>query len=509
MKLRCWRAEGVTRHSGRVMDLSPFKDLIKKRCGLCFEDIRSAALEEGVRRRMSECRMDSVPAYLERLSENGGEFDHLVTLLTINETYFFREPVYFDLLAMRLLPELLSRKQGDAIRILSAGCSTGEEPYSIVMKLMDKYGAGMQKFISVSGFDIDNCALSAAKKGVYGGHSFRSVSGELIERYFIKIGNGLYRIRDAVRDSVGFTVLNFLSESYPADLSGVDVIFYRNVSIYFEPETRKDIFRKLAGLLNEGGYLVVSATETLSHDIGVLSLVEMDGIFMYRKNAGAGIRDVGKACPHGGAARLGKFPASPGITVPPVRHYRKDKAEGSARKDDNLLFEKALDHARAKKYDDSLGCLDILIEQAPAFVRAYTLKGSVLINMKRLDEAEKACLRSTELDQLCLEGYLLLGLVARMKNDDKTAIRRFKEALYLQASCWLAHFYLAEIYRTREEFSAACREYDIVVKLLRKGQQQDYGLVFFPLAFSAEQIAHLCVHNLDMLKKMETGARGV
>ncbi|MBF0558867.1 MAG: hypothetical protein HQL08_08815 [Nitrospirae bacterium] len=488
------------------MDWTLLKDFIKKRCGLSFEDTRTVALEEAVLKRMSDRGMGSLTVYYNYLCENGEEFDKLISLLTINETYFLREPVHFDLLVGRIVPELLARKKGDAIRIVCAGCSTGEEPYSIVMSLMDKYGAGMQRFVSVFGFDIDSNALSMAREGVYRGHSFRSVSEDFINKYFTRTQSGHYKIKDAVKQSVEFAEFNFLSESYPSEFQGVDVIFYRNVSIYFEPETQQAIFKTLAGLLNDDGYLIVSSTETLSHDCGVLSLIEMDGLFLYRKDMATGRGETRKADVFNSAKIVKKVPAPKKLTMPPVSSRKIDKPSGEKKRDNDRLFEEALEYARAKKYEDSLSCLDSLIEQAPAYIKAYTLKGSVLINMKRLDEAEAACLRSTEMDQLGLEGYLLLGLIAKMKGDDDTAARRFKEALYIRASCWLAHFYLAEIHRSRDEYVAACREYELVIKQLMKGPQQDDGLAFFPLAFSADQIVHLCNHNLARLRKMVTGA---
>ena len=181
------------------------------------------------------------------------------------------------------------------------------------------------------------------------------------------------------------------------------------------------------------------------------------------------------------------------------------ETSGERRQDKHQLFDQALGYAKAKKYDDALRCLDDLIEQDAVFTKAYTLKGGVLINLKRLDEAERVCGQSIGIDQWCLEGYLLLGLIARMRSDDETARKRFKEALYIQSSCWLAHFYLAEIYRSRDEAASAYREYEIVIKLLQNGDIQDHGLAFFPLAFPADQITHLCKHNLTKLQKKAAG----
>lgn len=167
------------------MDLTPFKNIIKERCGLFFEDVRTAALEESIRKRMSVTGIDSRAKYFNNIFDSSDEFLELVNLLTINETYFFREPLHLDLMVDRLMPGLLAaKKAAGKIRIVSAGCSTGEEPYSIVIKLMEKYGAGILKFFSVIGFDIDSSALARARAGVYGLHSFRGFPDDLMAKYF-------------------------------------------------------------------------------------------------------------------------------------------------------------------------------------------------------------------------------------------------------------------------------------------------------------------------------------
>ena len=484
MKWRILQADDEYLPVGRAMDLTPFSNLVKDRCGFNFNGMRIALLEGSIRKRMSETGSESCTKYFSRIVDSKDEFCQLVNLLTVNETYFFREPAHLDLLVTRIVPELLAfnKRPGGKIKIVSAGCSTGEEPYSIIIKLMEKYGSGAQNLVSVTGFDIDSHALAAARAGVYTGHAFRDFPDNLREKYFEKTGESGYKVRDVVRNGVAFVELNLLSDAYPDELRDADIIFYRNVSIYFERDIQKIIFGNLAKLLNDNGYLLVGSAETLSHDIGVLSLVERDGLFIYRKKIEIGIGERRKD-PQLDMKRFNTGFSSSRLRRVPAPRRPDTGTSCERRQNKHQLFDEALGYAKAKKYDDALRCLDDLMEQDPFFIRAYTLKGGVLINLKRLDEAERVCGQSIEMDQWCLEGYLLLGLIARMRSDDETAGKRFKEALYIQSSCWLAHFYLAEIYRSRDETAAACREYEIVVKLLRKGDIQDHGLVFFPWHF--------------------------
>jgi chemotaxis protein methyltransferase CheR len=179
--------------------------------------------------------------------------------------------------------------------------------------------------------------------------------------------------------------------------------------------------------------------------------------------------------------------------------YKKAKDSESIT-DPEALFNEALSCASDKRYDETLKKIDELLQANPALVKALTLKASVLINLRRFEEAESLCLDCAKLDQWCLESYLLLGLSAYFRNDLDAALKRFRESLYVTSSCWLAHFYLAEIYRLLDDAATACREYSIVVRILKNGDFQEHGLTYFPLSFSKDNILHMCGQNLSHLK---------
>ncbi|HAM52748.1 MAG TPA: hypothetical protein DCP92_19395 [Nitrospiraceae bacterium] len=501
----------------RVLDLSPFRDIIKNLCGLSFDEARTATLKNGIQSRMSLLGLACPARYLELLKGDEDEFNNLVSLLTINETYFFRDPAHFQLLTERLVPALIaSKKPAERLRMLSAGCSTGEEPYSIVMALMEKYGESARNLFSVTGIDIDSSAFEIAKRACYNGHSFREFPEDLKSKYFDSLGPDLFRIKGTVCKQVEFQLLNLLSETYPVSLQNFDIIFYRNVAIYFDAEDQKTTFSKLSALLNENGYLVVSSTETLAHNIGIMSLIEIDNQFLYQKKLDIGIgnrrTESGSEPRPRASGRSNPASRRSAVTARTVHQDRAaplstkpvEKTEVSEQRRPNCLFDKALSLAEAKKYDQAVDLIDAIIAQDPSFCKAYTLKASVLINMKELDKAEGTCLICIQKDQWCLEAFLLLGMIAKIRNDDEAALQHFKESLYIQSSCWIAHFYIAEIHRLRGELNRAYREYEIVTTLLKKGNIKEHGLTFFPLSFPMDQIAHLCNHNMTQLRKKLT-----
>ncbi|RJQ77881.1 MAG: hypothetical protein C4519_12650 [Desulfobacteraceae bacterium] len=483
-----------------AIDITPFKDLLRTRCGFFFETIREAALRAGLNARMSERGMHSPVAYLSCLMADPDELGRLVDLLTVNETYFFREPGHLDLLVRRIIPEMTAGNGGvKPVRIISAGCSTGEEPYSILIALLEKYGQGILNRVCITGVDIDRAAIAKARSGIYPVHSFRTLNGRLKAAYFEPCGKNVFRIKDELKKAVEFRRFNLFSETYPQEFGGFDVIFYRNVSIYFESAVRKNIFTRLAGLLNPNGYLFLSSTETLCHDFGILALREQDGIFLYKKSAAIRVEEI-KRCSADSPPFY--FPPLSSRDVPSASCVPEEaggEVPGAGRTEDKDLDE-ALCLAKAKKYAEALACMDRLIARNNCCAKGFMMKAGVLLHLKRPEEAEQMCLQGIAMDRWGLEGYLLLGMIAKMKDDQAGALKRFKEALYIQPSCWMAHFHMGDIHRFRGEPQKACREYEIVVKLLEKGNLTDHGLTFFSLAYPVEQIVHLCNHHLSKLR---------
>ena len=507
------------------MDLLPFKIFLKENSGLFFNEDNTSTLETAVKKRMEETGIVNSAIYLNLINNNKDEFNHLISLLTINETYFFREPGHFNVLMKHLIPELLTKiNEGQKIKILSAGCSTGEEPYTIVMALMEKFGSDITKSFSVIGADIDFNVIRFAKKGVYRKISFRAFENSLKNKYFDETAEGEHKIKDFVKTCVQFLNMSLKDDFETSALKDVDIIFYRNVSIYFKSETQKLIFQNLSNLLKPDGYMIVSSTETFLHDLGILSLIELDGTFLYKKKI---ITDVDKTEPSGkiedhrlfreqskpvnrlnncsnillkhkkklSEHRLKVTVKKPAIIIPAGNNTKPEH-------DYKTIFERALSLAKDKKYDEALKNIEILITGEPGFIKAYALKAGILINLKQYDEAENVCLHMFEMDQWNLEAYLLSGLISKIMKDEEKMLKRFKEALYLEPSCWIAHFYMAEIYNCRKESSHALREYGIVIKLLENGSTFDHGLTFFPISFHAEQMIHLCGQNIKRLKNI-------
>jgi chemotaxis protein methyltransferase CheR len=235
--------------------------LLGSRCGLRFHEGNRELLEEGLKR-AAHAEGDTPGRLLDRLEGQGSEalLQAVLRHVTIGETYFFRHPEHFDALREHLLPELLrARRNTRVLRAWSAGCASGEEAWSLAIALSNGAGAGYT--LTILGTDINRKALELARAGVYGAWSRRgsmpALFGQLTED-----ADGTTRVSPALRDLVRFDYLNLHDPIYPSLLTGtqgLDLIFCRNVLVYFQPEAARAVLARFLLCLVEGGYLVLSA----------------------------------------------------------------------------------------------------------------------------------------------------------------------------------------------------------------------------------------------------------
>lgn len=490
-----------------AVELAPFKELLQNTCGFLFENERETTLIEGLCRRMTLCGEASPEEYRQRLAQEPKEMHLLVELLTINETYFFREPEQLRLIQQLLVPEIMAKGPQRPVRILSAGCSTGEEPYSIAIMLREAFGPDSMSRFSIAGVDIDASALAAARRGRYGRGSFRGMDQYLMSRYFTADAAGERHIAESIRSQVSFEQVNLLAGEYPPLMQAPDIILYRNVSIYFPGQIQRNIFSRLAESLNEDGYLFVSATETMHHNIGVLSLLQKGPLFVYRKVPPLTVIDRRQTRRSPPLCGPQKGQATPSKARPGPRTARADAASlatpaASARAAEpspEQLFDEALDRAQNKRPEEALALLDELLAKGCPSAKPYALKGAILLELARFQEAKEVCRQTLARNPLSMEAPLMLGIIARHEADNDEAFRRFREALYVNAACWPAHFFIAEGLAAQGQKKRARNGYETVVRILEQGALNEHDRELFPLTFKAEHFLAMCRHKLSLL----------
>lgn len=270
-----------------------FRDFLKATCGLWFGDDSRFLLENRLARRMRAREIESFAAYHYLLRKGAGADDELSAVideLTTNETYFFRERSQLRALIEEIVPARLAQRGAGPVNVWSAGCSSGEEPYSIVMLALE---AGLRPGVDlrVHASDISRRCLAKAREGEYRESSFRETPPELRGRYF-KERDGLWALSPDVRRHVFFTHMNLLESARFALLGPLDVVLCRNVIIYFDRETKKRVIESFADRLVPGGHLLLGHSESLIHVTSAFELAHLRSDLVYRKpHAGAAPAD--------------------------------------------------------------------------------------------------------------------------------------------------------------------------------------------------------------------------
>ncbi|MFG6665793.1 CheR family methyltransferase [Halomonas sp. HNIBRBA4712] len=449
---------------------APFKQLVHERLGLHLEGLHEARLIKAVEALRADTGEPQSEALIARLRQEPALFDAFISRLTVNETYFYREADALIWLAEHYLPERLAHT-GAPLHILSAGCSSGEEPFSLAMALAERFGERAPTLFHITAGDVDRQALACARRGLYTGMAFRTLPEPLKARYFTRSGSR-YAVDAALREWIDFRPLNVLDAPTMAESAAFDVILFRNVSIYFDEPTRKRIQQRLAERLAPGGVLLCGVAETLGNDLGVLTLAQQQGTFYF-------CRPEAAAAP--GASSP---PLEPAVVVPTLIQTPKappGDPPADAPPEPSSLLEQRLRQAHAH------------------------------LEHSRLDEAESLLTALLEEQPWSVDALLLAGLVARWQQRSLDAQAYFKRALYVAPECWPAHFYQAELFRCgalSRVPGQPRRGYEATLRLLTASPEASGGLAYIRSPLPPGDACFLARCHLDASEGERSARRG-
>ncbi len=459
-----------------------FRDLIEERCGLHFDESQRASLGASLSARMQQLGLERMEEYYDHLLHANGapsteaEFRQLINLVTITETCFFRDAAQFRMLRERIVPALIAGRT--TIRIWSAGCSSGEEAYSIALTLWDMgaYLAYPDCTFEIIGSDINTKVLESARRGVYSARAVRNVEGSLLRRHFREEG-GLFHLDDEFKKRVRFEQGNLTQVPMPSN-GAQDVVFCKNVAIYFKPDVALRLVKGLHNSMADDGYLLLGHAESLWQMADGFELVEHNGAFCYQKGTrsrvAVSIESIEKS------ART-NFPARPS----------------------SEQYDECLEAFREGQWLKAEAGLRGLLRCSPTFAPARLLLGGVYAHSGRYDEAADEAESLLKLSDLEARAHLLVGMIAARQQRIDQAMQSLRRALYLDDSLALAHFWLGNIYRDRGDRARACHEYENVV---RAWERHTLDLTEeFASDLTAEQLVGFCS---DSLRRLEgQGAR--
>ena len=245
-------------------NLAEFCEFLYISTGLQYGESKRFYIERRLAERMDAVGVSKFSAYMSLLRSTHAEQERLINSFTVNETYFYREDNQLRCLSRSLLPEIVAKRgPGDLVRIWSAPCSTGEEAYSLAIWLLENWALVDAYNIEIIGSDIDTRVLLEADAGVYGKRALSRLPPELVERYFEPAGSKKQIIRD-LRESVKFTQVNLMDAAATARQGLFDVVFCRNVLIYFDDASRLAASHNLFASLNPGGFICLGHSESMT-----------------------------------------------------------------------------------------------------------------------------------------------------------------------------------------------------------------------------------------------------
>jgi chemotaxis protein methyltransferase CheR len=258
------------------------RDFIYERSGIYIPDVKKYLLESRLIKRIQERNLNGFDDYLYLLRYNGGggELAKLYDAITTNETFFFREPQQFNVFIDAIVSEMLKESGSRGVRLWSAACSTGEEPYTLSMLFMERKMAVKKEMIAS---DISDEALESAKRAVYGSYAVRNVPEPYLKKYFKAAGHS-YELDPSVKNSVKFMNVNLMDERKMKSLRDLDVIFCRNVLIYFDGKAKQRVTSLLYDSLRPGGFLFIGSAESLHNVTRAFKPILINGVVVYQRS---------------------------------------------------------------------------------------------------------------------------------------------------------------------------------------------------------------------------------
>jgi chemotaxis protein methyltransferase WspC len=401
--------------------LVDFESLLKQTMGLDAVSVGSSTIERAVRLRMTAHGLEQRDDYWRQLKDSNDELQHLIEAVVVPETWFFRDQQAFAVLAGLVMEEWRPSHPNSTLRLLSIPCSTGEESYSMAMALLDA-GLAPTEF-QIDAVDISTTALARAKRGAYGMNSFRGEDFTFRERYFQATASG-YDLAERIRNQVNFRRGNILSDDFCLSKEPFDVIFCRNLLIYFDRPTQEQVMTTLGRLLSNSGFLFVGPAEAFLAGGNGFTSVNRPMSFAFRKTRKQNVKAVVEGRP--ASVQLFQKPLAAPMPRPIPAKSRSVSVQTSVQ------------------------------TSAPSLVHDLETARR-LADAGRLREAVECCENHLKQGEPTSEAYYLLGLVRDAGGDQNNAAECYRKVLYLEPDHPQALLHLALLIEAQGDIATAAR----------------------------------------------------
>ncbi|MFA6000792.1 MAG: CheR family methyltransferase [Thermoleophilia bacterium] len=465
-------------------DFERFRKIIDQASGIFFDRSKWELLRLGLTDRAEATDAKSLSDYYEKITSAADGEDELRCLLdhlSVQETQFFRNLPQFDALRKYVIPEIARRKKNGhrSIRLWSAGCSTGQEPYSLAMAALDVLPDPGSWNIQILGTDLNQQALAIAEKGWYPEKRLIGIDRSHRENYFRPLDGG-FVVTEPVRRMVHFSRHNMVNDPLPMSIFGTcDVVFCRNVIIYFTHNTAKYVIEHFFDIMNPGGYLFLGHSETLWKMSAKYSLVEMGDAFIYKKSLPRSIE---------------------GRRFIPDRRIREAPLPTSVHEDRRVKISRR----------DVTGVEELIHKQEEQFPskNAGTVseepnvqKGRSFLELGEYDKACECLAEAVKQDGSNAELFFLQGLALEKANRPDDASESYRKAIYCDENYSIAYFHMASVLERSGRLKAAVREYRNAARSLRNDQSGRWGNYLD--SYDMESVINLCEWKIENLASLE------
>jgi len=472
-------------------DFDRYRAIVRQRAGIEIPDARKSDLEKGVRAALEVTGAADEGALYELLAEKGprgaAAFEAMVPAITINETHFFRNRPQMKSLETEILPQLIeARRETRRLRIWSAACSSGEEPYSLAV-LIDRLLPDRDKWdVLIHGTDIDHTALEKAHTGLYGNWSFREVPQDVKDEYFTRLDEHRFELAPKIRRMVKFSRLNLVDDHYPSPenvTDRMDLVVCRNVLIYFKEGTVQRIVDRFHESLVDGGWLVVGHAEPSQEIFHRYQVKNFPGTIVYRrarKSPAAPLspqstvrspqerpplvtprKPITTAKP---LPRKPVAPAKPVATVRPLRPVGGKQAAGPVAAGGPL--EEAFALFERGQAGEAINRLEKLAAESPRDHRAPYLLAKIFASKVRFAEAERWIDLAIANRELATEAHYLRGIAVQEQGRLEEALDAFRRSVFLDHTFALGHFAAAGLFARTGQSARAQKSLATVAELL-------------------------------------------
>ena len=502
-------------------EIECFRGLVAERLGLHFEDGKLDFLADVLRQRMEATRCDHFSAYHDRIKPSASESEEMRAVaeqLTVCETYFFRYQDHFRAFAETVVPDRIrAREHSRQLRILSAGCASGEEAYSVAMLIRDRPDLASWD-ITIRGIDVNKSMLEKALQGRYTIWSLRETPPGLRTKFFRADGRD-FLLDGAVKLAVKFEERNLVKEDHLFwERNAFDIVFCRNVTMYFTPEATQSVIARIARSLTPGGFLFMGHAETLRGTSQDFHLRHTHETFYYQRREDCETRcaTVFQGTSAGNASAETTVPevldpsdswfsiiqrASERIASLTEEGSRPaiGGSENAATQATNshiplpsIAWDRtlAIELLRKERFTEATDLLRALPPESKADPDTQLLLGALLTNSGQLPEAEKVCQRLLKLDELNAGAHYLIALCREHAGDRSAAIEHDHAAVYLDSVFAMPHLHIGLIAKRSADVETAKRELGQALTLLAR--EDASRMLLFGGGFSREALAEFC-----------------